>query len=220
MQSSPGGQGKGEDLAEKALGMRDREMLEDIKRWLTCLPTGVAEMQVDTSREGYDVFTAIRPLLSLGGSEVRIGIRHDRFDVWAGRHLSALNVARLIRSPVEYCRAIALGGLTEVMFSVSGEVVGWRTELRLDEELLHRQSSEHPQLSRPWSGLLGWRQRRERKQVISYLPYYELVPDLNKPFGSVTAIPPIFANSQGDVELFSSIREAELNIEPWTVLNK
>ena len=124
-----------------------------------------------------------------------------------------------MESPLDYCNAVVSGGLSEVVCNESGVIVDWQTELQMQGRKIRRRSSSQSPPARAWDRILGGLRTRRRKHRVGYTPYYELVPNLIEPFGSVAVIPPIFAVSMGDVELYSSVKWAELDTEPWETLS-
>ncbi|MEJ7652756.1 MAG: hypothetical protein WKH64_05140 [Chloroflexia bacterium] len=193
-------------------------MLQEVKQWFECLPPQVAEMSITSPHENYQSLVHIRPL-SPGGAPFTVGVIQDRFDVHAGRFFSATKLLRLMESPLDYCNAVVSGGLSEVVCIESGVIVDWQTELQMQGRKIRRRSSSQSPPARAWDRILGGLRTRRRKHRVGYAPYYELVPNLIEPFGSVAVIPPIFAVSMGDVERYSSVKWAELDTEPWDTLS-
>jgi hypothetical protein len=155
--------------------------IEEVRRWFESLPEGVAEMEIDSSHQHYEVVVTIRPLLHPDAAGFEIGFVAGDYDVWLtdGRGESRggyMDNRCRDASPVGYCEAIASGGLTVTEYRREGRRVILRHELRLDGEILDYnwfgESGGCGCAGLPWMWL--WRRRRkwEEAHTEHYPPYY------------------------------------------------
>lgn len=106
--------------------------LDEVRRWFGSLPRGAAEMDIGTLRE-YGVTTVkVRPLLEPDAAVFEVSFLEDGFHVYAGREGEWREIP-CSHSPVDYCRAIASGGLTDIEHLWRGRAVSARTGLRLPD---------------------------------------------------------------------------------------
>ncbi len=118
-----------------------KSRVEEIKGWFDSLPEGTVEIEIDNSHQHYEVVVTIRPLLNPDAAGFEIGFVAGEYDVWLtdtrGEFRGGYTENRCRDdSPVDYCRAIASGGLTVMEYRRESRRVILRHELRIDGEIL------------------------------------------------------------------------------------
>ena len=154
--------------------------VEEVRRWYESLPDGTAEMEVDNSHRYYEVVVAVRPLLDPDASGFEIGFVAGDYDVWLtdarGEFQGGYTKNRCRDdSPVDYCRAIASGGLTVTEYRREGRRVILRHELRMDGEVLDYnwfgESGGCGRAGAPWMWLWRRRWKWDETRTTHYPPY-------------------------------------------------
>ncbi len=109
------------------LSINCTQRLEEVKQWFGSLPEGVAEMRIETLPRYGVTIVWIRPLLQPEAAPFQVSLLvDDQFHVTAGREGDWREIP-CSYSPVDYCRAIVSGGLTDVERLWRGRVVSTRT---------------------------------------------------------------------------------------------
>jgi hypothetical protein len=154
--------------------------VEEVTRWFHSLPRGVAEVELDTSHPHYEVVIAIRPLLNTDAAGFEIGFVAWQYDVWLtdeqGEFRGGYTDNRCRDDPpVDYCRAIASGGVTVTEYLREGRRVILRHELLMDGQVLDYnwfgEGGGCGCAGAPWMWLWRRRWRWDETRTRRYTPY-------------------------------------------------